>query len=667
MIPEITPMRRGRPTGPAQQPPAVRPSPSPMRGSAADPFAALDSQNLEVRSAAADELASRFPSLDEFSLLHDRGAKFQFGQTQISEPKQETLNKKITQALADDAFALPSATKAEPPPIAKPSTTASNVSRTASIKKSKPYEVATDSARQSSPATIHQPSPQRPGMVSTGIQTSPSPSPAPPKFDVNNRPVWRVPSPKHHHRALSQPRASDTRPPTPSSLRSDFLPPRPSLLDSHRSKSQTATLTIPKSPASSRPSLESSRPSALDLGDALGRSKSALSRPRPTSVHVESNLDYLRDRESSARSFHPPDTTIAPTSANPIDSDSDTDETNIRSNVEFLRSMESDEAQQKKSHRRSGSSGQFKHSKRSSLPSLSLSNTKNIVKGKFGDAFRRFETNSASSHDDPTTPPDHLIDRSSKHLTPIAGSVATGDASDDERVIDETEDLPPEVRREIERRRLSQEEKRVADAAAEYRKRLAEQGDGGKGKAGPTRASTIQNRVKELLDTKQQVSTSRTAEGYGKYTDERKALPPRPDELPKPPLVARKPVLNTVSGGQVPSRLSHSQSLHSTSSSAPAAAYRASPGSSSGRPSAPPKPKALRTGGGQVESLAARPSVSRDKPLPVPGNEAETGDDWDMASFSKRYPSLSGLEMVETEIGYASGKTPGSRTTVRDV
>jgi AP2-associated kinase len=169
-----------------------------------------------------------------------------------------------------------------------------------------------------------------------------------------------------------------------------------------------------------------------------------------------------------------------------------------------------------------------------------------------------------------------------------------------------------------------------------------------------------------LLDTKQHVSTSRTAEGYGKYTDERKALPPRPDELSKPPLVARKPVLNTVSGAQLPPRPSQAQSLHSSSSSAPPAAYRAPPGSSGGRPSAPPKPKALRTGGGQAETLPGRASVSRDKPLPVPGGEAE-GDDWDMASFSKRYPSLSGLEMVETEIGYASGKTPGSRTSVRDV
>jgi AP2-associated kinase len=40
----------------------------------------------------------------------------------------------------------------------------------------------------------------------------------------------------------------------------------------------------------------------------------------------------------------------------------------------------------------------------------------------------------------------------------------------------------------------------------------------------------------------------------------------------------------------------------------------------------------------------------REKPLPAIGGDAAGGDEWDVDAFSKRYPSLSGLEMVETEI-----------------
>ncbi|KAF2476974.1 uncharacterized protein BDR25DRAFT_276598 [Lindgomyces ingoldianus] len=681
-IPDITPMRRGRPTAPVQQPPAAKPSPSPMRGTTSDPFAALDSQNVQVRSAAADELAARFPSLDEFSLLHDRGQKFEFGQAPTSDPKQDTINKRVTQALADDAFAFPVVSQTGPTPTTKPSsnTSSSGVSRSTSVTKSKPYEPPKEAVRQPNP-TIVQPTPQRPAMVSTGIQTSPSPSPGLQKYpDVNKRAIWRVPdSSPNHSRTLSQPRSLEKPQTSLATLKPDYtLPPRPSILESSRSMSQTAALSIPRSPASSRPSLESQRPSALDISDTLGRSKSANSRPRPTSVHVESNLDYLRDREMApGRSFDAPSLSRGPPSGAIQDSDTEAEEKNITSNVDFLRAME-DDSGLKKHHRRSSS--QSKQSKRSSLPSISLSNTKNIVKGKFGDAFRKFESNSSSNQDrdPPLTPTDRLIDRSGKILTPIAGSEATGGTSDDERAIDETQDLPPEVRRELERRRLSQEEKRVADAAAEYRKRLAEQGENSKGKAGPSRASTIQNRVRSLLDDTKHVSTSRTAEGYGHYTDSGKPLPTRPQEqipVSRPPAIARKPLPKAI-----PTTLQPQPQLQSPdltfpkprqqppiSTSAPvAAAIRTVTGPPGQRPSAPPKPKALRTGG------SADPVTGKDKPLPAPGGVSGTSgeDDWDMASFSKRYPSLSGLEMVETEIPgstSAGGYVVGGKSRVKTV
>ncbi|EAT80799.2 hypothetical protein SNOG_11755 [Parastagonospora nodorum SN15] len=452
-IPDITPMRRGRPTGPAQQPPAAKPSASPMRGTASDPFAALDSQDVQVRRAAADELASRFPSLDEFSLLHDRGQKFEFGQAPT--PTEPALNNRVVQALADDAFASVSTTNADraPSPTKPRSNVPSTVvSRTASIKKPKPSEVK-DSPRSSAPA-IAQPVAQRVGMVSTGVQTSPRASPVPTQQklpDINNRP----------------------------------------------------------------------RPSAMDLGSSLDRSKSANSNARPASMYVESNLDYLRDREMApGRKFDAPSLQRRITSS-AID-DSPEEEKNVRSSIDFLRAIErEDHPENKHKHRRSSS--QSKHVKRGSLSSLA-GNTKNIVKGRFGDAFRRFESNKTPEHErdqPPLTPTDQLIDPKTGNaaLTPIAGSEATGGLSDDDRsAIDETLDLPPEVRRDLERRRLSEEERRVSAAAAEYRQRISSQGSG-KPKV-PTKAAYIQNRVKNLLDeSSKPTQVNRTAEGYGKYTD----------------------------------------------------------------------------------------------------------------------------------------------------
>jgi AP2-associated kinase len=692
-IPDITPMRRGRPTVPAQQPPAAKPSPSPLRGATSDPFAALDSNNVDVRRAAADELAARFPSLDEFSLLHDRGQKFEFDQTTPS--SDPLLSKRVTQALADDAFNVP-ATRVESAPQTKPPSVAASagVSRSASIKKSHHFEGTKESLRTIHP-TIVQPAPQRPGMVSTGIQTSPPPSPDPAvasqrSLDVNKRPIWRVPETANHHsRTMSQPRAFEKLQPSPSSLKPDStLPTRPSLLDSARSRSHTSTLSIPKSPASSRPSLESQRPSALDLGIALDRSKSAQSHGRPTSIHVESNLDFLREREAApGRNFDAPSLSRGPPPGVTADSDSEMDDKNITSNVGFLRAIENGESMQKKHHR---SSSQTKHAKRSSLSSIT-SNTKNIVKGKFGDAFRKFESGSPTVAEGgraelPLTPTEQLIDARGKALTPIAGSEATGETSDDERAIDETQDLPPEVRRELERRRLSQEERRVEAAAAEYRQRLAAEG---KGKAGTTRASTIQNRVKNLLDESQkQAPSNRTAAGYGKYTDNGKLVPSQSQEqtgMKPPPAIAPKPIGITQQSSlqqRGPSSPAYGKahlntsSLPPTSSSAPPTGQRPTTNQTGPRPPPPSKPKALRTGGasdfssaGKFSPVVGNMGAGQDKSLPpvggTTGGMPGEGNEWDVDSFSKRYPSLSGLEMVETEIPTRGGGGP--RGGIRDI
>lgn len=363
------------------------------------------------------------------------------------------------------------------------------------------------------------------------------------------------------------------------------------------------------------------------------------------SMHVESNLDYLREREAApGRNFEAPSLQRRTTSS-AID-DSEPEEKNVRSSIDFLRTIEGSEHGHK--HRRSSSKS--KHEKRGSIT--------NIVKGKFGDAFRRFEQNKTPEHErdqPPLTPTDRLIEADNNKLTPIAGSEATGGLSDDDRsAIDETQDLSPEVRRELEKRQLAEEERRVEAAAAEYRQRIAQQGSG-KPKAGPSKASTIQSRVKNLLDeSSKPAPVNRTAEGYGKYTNtSNKPLPTRPQEqsgMPRqaaPPTIARKPVnmaANQDLAYSKPASIRPNLPPPIPSSSAPPAINARNP---SGPPPRAPKPKALQTGGSSVSVSASSPvKASRDKPLPP----VEGAEDWDVDAFSKRYPSLSGLEMVETEI-----------------
>jgi len=622
-------MRRGRPTAPGQsQHLSAKGTPAGSRGTSSDPFAALDSTDVKVRSTAVDELSAKYPSLDEFSLLHDRGAKFEFSQPTPADPKQEALQKRVTEVLADEAFGQPIKTRSESAPTEKPSST---VTPSVSLKKVKPIESLNQAASRSQPALIHQPSPQHAAMVSTGVGASPPTSPPllskPAHLD---RPIWRVPSAKSPNVLVAE------REPSPE------LPPRPethsksNLLPHHRTKSQTQIASsLPRSPVSSRPSLEGSRPSTLDLSDPIGRSKSALARPRPTSAFIDSTVDYLRDRESphggrfsGHHSRH--------ASAVIDDSSDDDGPVNLTSNIAFLQSMEGHggamrDAMHNAQKRRSSSGNK----KRSSLQGM-VSNTKSLLGGRFGDAFRRFEGGGADGRASSPGPDDTPL--RGRALTPIAGSEATGTSgrSDDE-ALDETQDLSPEVRRELERRRLSQEEKRVATAAAEYRQRVA---SGGAPSAAASRSSTIATRIQTLKDDSNRAPPPKTAEGYGRYTDAPRAPPDKP-------LVARKPV-----GVGAPAKAAPSPT---PAASGPTAAQR----TGGARPSVAPKPVALRTGGGSAPSAAdARP--------------ADDDDDDIEASFAKKFPGLADLEMEEMEIPPRAGRTAaaaaaGFRTSVRDV
>lgn len=661
VVPDIAPMRRGRPTA---APPTTTPksNTSPVRGAASDPFAALDSK--QTPAMPQDEIADRFPSLDQFSLLHDNG-KFEFGTSAPPSVKPKDLSQRVTERLADDAFKSPPLSKAQEP-FPKPSQAVPiNVSKAQKIISSSP---ALQTTLSTPSAPVYEPKPSRSTMISTGTMISPSSTPPtnplPGKYTPT--PIYRFPpatAANDHHRSASLPRSQ------PVVVTSPRGEDRPSTPGGIAPKSSAYLLPAQgRHTSSSRPSLEGGRPSQ-DSMDPVPRTRSSNSRPRPSSTYLESNMDYLREKESTTAR---PNFLSRKSSSNKPGDPSETepdDENAISSNVDFLRSMEEQNDSQRKDRRRSSNDNK---SKRSSLPSMSLTGTKTLLAGRFGDAFKRFEGN--ASNGGPRTP-SPLQDMERRDLTPIAGSEATDGRSDDGHVFEDSDVLPPEQRRELERRRLSMEEKRVAAAAAEYRQRLAARdaelsGSGApltqlKTYGGATRASTIQNKVRNLLDESQKVSPPKTADGYGRYTGTTSAPPVSTSPYPKPS-VARKPIvptsgvpvlprtnpelhypksrsqveINSVTGNlPIRSATISARTVVPTKPSAPPKPIHlnsTSTGPQMNRPSSPPKPSSL---GGQSRRMEAHPDMT-----------LEEKEDY-IQDFSKRFPSLSGIEMVESEIG----------------
>lgn len=679
IIPDVVPMRRGRPSKPGSEHQVPKPSPSPMRVTTNDPFGALDATIPSTSTKAlVDEASSRFPPLDEFSILQDSKSKFTFdlnSEPTTKHPKD--ISQRVTDALADDAFARPAVSKeaSSTEPEAIPSLHLSEEPGTVD------EPLITKGAQfSSSPNGIS----QRPAMVSTGTMTSPS---TPSSRDKANspRPIFCFPSAEH--RSSRQPI---------SSLRPESINnKRPGLLE-HRSKSQTPSLSVSKSPVSSRPSLEGPRPPQSDMTNmTINRSKSASSRSRPVSIQVEPKKS-LRYREPPTR-----DITENPRSRGSLDTEyvsaalsdepgENSENSKIGSNVDFLRAMEEEEPSKRKEKRLSSGS---KHVKRASMPSISLSSTKSLLAGRFGDAFRRFETNTGVPSRRTSSPSPGPHDR---NLTPIAGSEATDSRSDDGHALEETEPVPAEVRRELERRRLSQEEKRVSDAGAAYRQKFAEKADYGRGPSvnekPNSRAASIQSKVKSLLDenvknppTKAEATYSQTPAHPPRQTPQiSRQISRSEDEILRRPSsyhITRKPpasssipsnsdttsnvpnpsprqnLATSSIGLQNPISASNPRYPSSTTISGPPTERPFT------RPSAPPKPHALRTSNRDPEtaSSSTKPTSISTNALP-PSSQPAAGtispgsEDWE-EKFSKRYPALAGLEMVETDVGSGARKS----------
>ena len=640
-IPDVTRMRRGRPANKAQ---GIN---VPSNGSSSvksDPFAALDSTSEPVRSAAMDELASRFPSLDEFSLLHENGSKFEFSRAGNAAKGRSPVDVRRTEDLANKAFVKPSATSStyqsatfRPQFDPKPSNATDNAEKTWSSQESHKLPVSS----------------REPPMVSTCTTASQLlTKQSSQDVDAHRNPQsdQLLANPKIRiDRTYNRNSASLSK----EDIKPEILKPhRPQLLSSQRSKSYINTKTTLKSPASSRPSLESKRQNEMDFEEPISRSHSLKSNMRPSSMHLNSSLDYLRDRENtnSRVSLGLPhsDSSRGPTPpVRATESTSELRENNINSDIAFLRVIEDDDSAKKRSRqvetRRS--------TKRSSLPA-SLSNTKNLLAGKFGDAFRKFEGNNAETQH-------HVKDINVERAYEISHVESSDTVSGHVEIainIDETEELVPEVRRELERMRMIQEEKRVSDAAAAYRD--SKQHSRNKPKPfNSSKAATIQNRVNSLLhDSDGSHSSS--------FDREARSSPPKAPTLSRPldrPSPVQKGFLDTSAAlDDSSTRLSNPKSPLSDNVSlkkSPEAPLTLSATQASKRPNAPPKPDALRTGS-QINLLthpAVKPiNIRKDPPVKPPAlkGKREVAEDWEI-NFNKRYPSLTGLDMVEMEIGKA--------------
>ena len=373
----------------------------------------------------------------------------------------------------------------------------------------------------------------------------------------------------------------------------------------------------------------------LDVDLGLSRSRSLNLRPRPNSINIGHGATHVKDRRITLADRG---TTEEPDMLPLRHVDS---ETNITSDIDFLRAKEEEEKQRHKHHKRLSTGP--RQVKRASLPSISLPSPKNLLTGRFGDVFRKFESNHGhNEHGAPRSRRPSASREPLSTLTPIAGSEAT-DLSDDRQAWDDTEELSPEMRRELEKRHLEAEERRVATAAAEYRRRIMEKGGGREG----ARAMAIQNKVRSLLKENEKPA-SRLAEGYGRFADSESLPQARRFEASSTPasVVPGLPHAATEPSMEMKSLLAPSSKVSASTLERPLPS----------RPVAPPKPQILRTGGTRADSVSNTGPETVADAIGLP-------DDWEV-QFNKKYPNLSGLDMVEREIEV---QRPNARVRTKEV
>lgn len=640
-------MRRGRLPAAAQAA-APQAAPSSSRGTSGDPFAALDS-----KTSPTDDFSARFPSLDQFSLLHDSGAKFDFASA--ASPTQSTTqggDDSVAHRLADEAFA----SSLSPPAV-------ETVPRVHSVPPTRPAS--------------SKPPPVQAGSQRVSREPSQSRKPSdPPKQDmsraqtiISSDPELQAISSQNTAKYVSTGTSTSDldgfelpvrntqriSPAIPGSPRSTSLTRQPdrtgeqSQLGEGRTNVQARISSYQPQPTharqpstSARQSLDVNRPS-LDVIDVVPRTGLSVNRSRPSSTNFETSttMEFLREREGFNVSrpqsrLQQPSPRLTPKNPSPNLIPVDDDLRTEGRSLEFLKDMEG------------GLDG--KPHKRSSL--TSLSGSKNIIASKFGDAFKKFEGHVLPHHHSgshgPAPQSPLPYDQSHRQgLTPIAGSEATDGRSDDGHFNDESDYMSPEKRRSLERRRLDEEERRVEAAQAEHRRRVAD----GSTASDPTplprsiggvpRALSIQNRVQSLLNEEQRsANVPKTAQGYGKYSDAAAVASKTDKPLPEVP---RKPM--SVQNTQT--RVTPSPSGARSDASAPSPSLPPRP--AGGKPPAPKKPARLNSIPAEQRppSPAKKPKeqlIAVDLPGQPTLDMSSADKDNYIQDFSQRFPSLSAME-----------------------
>lgn len=585
-IPDVTPMRRGRPIATVAQNASSADKAKPI-SSTGSAFAAPDPSSTVSDITAVTTSSARFPAIGEFGILKNEKNKYRFDAEHAAArtSKIEGLDTRLVHALADNAF-VP--------------TESSSLS--AAEPKLAPLILKTSGAPTPVNAAIRQQaarsgSAHRPSMVSTGTMTSPTTSPSNSKSAKRvDPPIFRVPR-------------SSPRPDNPSRPLRRSSSSTSRLLDGQHSDSSKKDF-YPRATISSRPSIE-----RLHAKDAVPKSLAHFDEPvsLPRS-EAQSKLFDIGEAESAI------------------------DETTIVSDLEYLRTME----HEKHDHRHS--SHHHDHHKHNSMLPESQTRGEQSSLGRLSDKSREAPENEKTSPHFPHLHVRRVFSPRSGHKD-VLGTDNFGE--NDTHAIEETEDISPEVRRELERHHVNIEEKRVTEAALAYRQQ-ANSGSGRGGRRNSSailKSSAIQNRVRNLLDeSNRTISVKKTASGYGKYTEleavssDTSVVAPQPEKQTTPSIMREVPDRDVMTAS-APADLAVSEEQHNNPRKLSSTAINGSSRTRT-KPSAPPKPVALRTGVG-----ARTPNAQVTTSSNVP---AEVNEDWEQ-EFSKRYPSLS-LDMVEQEI-----------------
>lgn len=274
-------MRRGRPAAspaPSQQ---AASSGASKRVTDGDPFAALDGKpataSTTTKTPPSDDISDRFPSLNQFSLLHHKGSKFDFDPKSPTAPKPTIAPKlNMVDKLADSAFAASRQPAPSPMPLERPHSVAPVMTKSTAPLSATPSASMKPSSSQpvsARPVSI-QPLPASTTAsryVSTGTMTSDSP------IAKKQTPAATPPQP-----TLQKPIA-----------RSVSVAVRPT---------QSAA-----SAQTNKPQMRPDTPETPKFENVRGYSEFNANRARPVSTNFDSRQQSLPDRSKiSTQSIQPP-------------------------------------------------------------------------------------------------------------------------------------------------------------------------------------------------------------------------------------------------------------------------------------------------------------------------------------------------------------------------